>query len=47
MFIDFIFPDDHLQIKEVFIGNSHQIVHETIKKTADVITEHLSRTNKK
>ncbi len=42
MFIDFIFPDKHLQIKEVFIGNSHQIVHQTIKKTADIIANYLT-----
>ncbi len=45
MFIDFIFPEYHLQIKEVFLGNSHQIVHETIKKTADIITAHLTKTD--
>lgn len=43
MFIDFIFPDYHLQVKEVFAGNSNQIVHSTIKKVADIITAHLSK----
>lgn len=42
MFINFIFPDTHLQIQEVFYGNSHQIVHQTIKKIADIIMSHLS-----
>lgn len=45
IYIDFIFPEYHLQIKEVFLGNSHQIVHQTIKKTADIITAHLTKTD--
>ena len=43
MFIDFLFPDEHLQIREVFTGNSHQIVHQTIKKIADVIMNYLNK----
>jgi nicotinamide-nucleotide amidase len=43
MFIDFIFPNYHIQVKEVFAGNSHQIVHSTIKKVADIITAHLTK----
>jgi len=43
MFIDFIFPDYHFQVKEVFTGNSNQIVNSTIKKVADIITAHLSK----
>src|SRR5690606_21246668 len=41
MFIDFILHDNHFSVKEVFSGNSHQIVHQTIKKIADIITERL------
>lgn len=43
MFIDFIFPDEHFQTREVFVGNSNQIVDQTIKKTADIITAHLNK----
>src|SRR5690606_24266706 len=45
MFIDFIFPEDHFQVKEVFKGNSNQIVHQTIKKIADIITMRLTESN--
>ncbi len=40
IYIDFIFPEYHLHIKKVFLGNSNQIVHQTIKKQ-QILLRHI------
>jgi len=42
MFIDLIFSDAHLQLRETFNGNTHEIVNQTIKKIADEIVKKLT-----
>ena len=43
VFIRFIFPGDQIQVREVFSGNSHQIIRQIIQKVADVLVEHFTK----
>lgn len=44
VFIHFIFPTHQIYVREVFLGNSHQIIRQTIQKVADILVEHITKT---
>ncbi|WCM41693.1 CinA family protein [Flavobacterium sp. CBA20B-1] len=43
IFLSFIFEDRSVQLREIFEGNSHQIVQQTLAKVAEVIMDYLSK----